>query len=919
VIKLSLEYLQAKIDSFNINVISGSYFSNMEGGDTTVKRVESDDESGRAMGQYKQGDGVFFLGLFDGAQTLHIDFEDKGCKRSVGMSYTIVARRGLDNENDPAVPEAFFFGAGNAWASDGIQFRYKKHAETGKSNNLYWLWLHLPQQPGGDNGCGNPESNHDVSIKVTTSSKQLETDLEMLESSGGFKETDFGSKIMTMPQRSLKEISDKIETMNKFLEVTWDANKGEGKSNDPDTDDLALGLFHVRQVVEVVAELNGCQQTFGMHTNVVARSGIYTADSANAGNWLGAPTSFMYGSAAQSDTTNVDHVHLYWQPLNGEMYWLWMKIDGPASQCKDLTNDDDDFVDSKPHSARISTKISSKQLEQTDTTGAQPRFDACRRQPDGSYDKGDQNCAKQIERVSIQDVAAMTTPGSPEMNAVVQAALNQRTFLPVKYANNYPDDDAAMGEKLMYIGTFNAWEVVHLDVSDTGCMSTTGIFFNIVARWGLDGNECTDTLDPESERCAPEAFMFGTANDVAAGNIKPYWFPIPGKQTLYELYIGVSNFAQCGTKPSTEHTLYASVRSSGPLRGDYNAVTGEWVDTGSVDGNPLGCSASMGKDSGQIADCVGRNLAGITVLSIEDAANSVAAMTPSEYTLMDTFDAKGAGTDPNVPSGMTVVVTDYGSQNKKVLNIKYTANDAEQADKDNEWAIQVPLGLMKTFQPLHITVQDIGASSGIGHSYTCVAKQQASSTNAQKNWYPECFYFGSAASVRDDRNNNFNFYFMAGKNADFPQGRADLKDYVLYLGVSEFNAARTGAAGHTMTIEISSVSAIRWCLPGDDAYKANGAGCDAFSLTDATNFWTKTASRSILENTVIFPTEQMVNDDPSKGSTGGQGGLVKPFISLEDVNTKVDLVVKNAKACFNSGKLLNPDTGKCCTSKTECP
>ena len=103
----------------------------MEGGDTTVKRVESDDESGRAMGQYKQGDGVFFLGLFDGAQTLHIDFEDKGCKRSVGMSYTIVARRGLDNENDPAVPEAFFFGAGNAWASDGIQFRYKKHAETG--------------------------------------------------------------------------------------------------------------------------------------------------------------------------------------------------------------------------------------------------------------------------------------------------------------------------------------------------------------------------------------------------------------------------------------------------------------------------------------------------------------------------------------------------------------------------------------------------------------------------------------------------------------------------------------------------------------------------------------------------------------------------------------------------------------------
>jgi len=870
------------------------------------------------MGQYKQGDGVFLLGLFDGAQSVHVDFEDSGCKRQVGMSFTIVARRGLDTEN-PAVPEAFFFGAGNAYASQNIQFRYKVHTDDGKANNQYWLWLHIPQQPNGFTNCGTTSTadvgaKHDVSIKVTTSSKQLDNDIDALENAGGFKETSFGSSINTMPQRSLKEISDKIEDMNKFITVEWDANKGEGANNDPDTDDLALGLFNVKQVVEVVAELNGCKQTFGMHTNVVARSGIYASDPDNTA-WLGAPTSFMYGSAAQSDTTNVDHVHLYWQPVDGNKYWLWMKVDGPPAQCRENgCSTDDCFATSKPHSARVSVKLSSQQLEATEATGNQPRFQACRRSEDGTYDKGVQGCAKQLTRVSIQDVADMTTPGSPEMNAVVQQALNQRTFKPLTYNTNYADDDAAKGETLMYIGTFNAWEVVHLDVSDNGCQSTTGIFFNIVARWGLDDKNCADTLDPTSEKCAPEAFMFGTAHDTAAGLINPYWFPIPGKQTQYELYVGVSNFGQCGDAEFKPHKLYASVRSSGKLKGDYNPITGEWSNFGTekVNGQEtqIGCAASMNKASGMITDCIGRNLNKIAVLSIEDAATAVSKMMPKEEILMDTFDANGGG--EKVPSGMTVKVTDYGTQNKKAINIRYTANDNDAATRDNEWAIQVPLGLMATYQPLHITVQDIGASSGIGHSYTCVAKQQSNSANGQKNWYPECFYFGSAVSDRDDRQNNFNFYFMASKNTNFPgTGKTDLMDYILYLGVSEFKEARQGAASHTMAIEISSVSTIRWCLPGDDGYKTRGMGCDTFDKDIATSFWSRAASTSILANKEVFPTEKMVKDDASVGTTGGKGGLVKPFISLEEVNQKVDTVVKNARTCYTKKQLLNPDSGLC--------
>jgi hypothetical protein len=911
--KLSLEDLQAKIDAFNINVITAKYQSNID--DPTPRTVEPDDEMGRAAGRYSEGDGVIFLGLFDGAQTVHVDFEDKGCKRSVGMSYTIVARRGLDQENNPAVPEAFFFGSGNAWASQNIDFKYKKHTVGSKANNQYWLWLHLPQQPGGSNGCGQqPDaafSVHSVSVKVTTSSKQLDTDQDTLEKVGGYKDTD--SSILTMPQRSLKEIADRVDNLNSVSTVEWDANKGEDtgiKANSPDP--IPLGLFKVAQVVEVVAELAGCQQTFGIHTNVVARSGIYTADLDNTG-WLGAPTSFMFGSAANSATANVDKVHLYWQPINGGEYWMWMKIDGPEQQCRVSADEPDKMNEMMPHVATIAVKLSSAQKVPAEGT-VQPAFVACRKNDDGSYDKADQTCAKQLDRVSIQDVADMTTPGSPKMNAVVQAALNQRTFLPFKYNSNFAAGSETKGEALMYIGTFNAWEVIHLDVSDNGCQSTTGIFFNIVARWGLDGAKCQDTLDPNSDYCAPEAFMFGTAHNTAAGNIKPYWVAIDGKQTLYELYIGVTNFNQCGDDESRPHTLLASVRSSGPLKGDYDTATGVWNNKGQGAGVGAGCDSYAGKDA-PITNCGNSRskLSAIAVMSIEDAATAVAKTAPNEQMLMDKFDSKAI-------TGMTVKMTDYGTQNKKVLNIRYVANDAETADKDNEWAIQVPLGLMKTFQPLHITVQDIGAGSGIGHSYTCVAKQQAGSSAGQAKWFPECFYFGSAAADNDDRNNNFNFYFMSKDNSKFPGSRAAAQDYILYLGISEFNKARTGKAAHTLAVEITSASTIRWCLPGDDAWKSNGNGCDDFNLEDAKNFWAKTTSNQILTDTTIFPTEEMVKKNPDVGTTGGKGGLVKPFLSLEDVNAKVEKVAKNARRCFAAKKSMNPDTGKCCdpTDITRC-
>jgi hypothetical protein len=273
VTKLSLEAMKATVDAFNMQMITGSYMSNGDEADTGLQSVPQNDEMGRAQGRYPKGDGVFLLGLFDGRQTIHVDFEDNGCRRSVGMSYTIVGRRGLASETNPAIPEAFLFGAGHAWASQGVEFKYKAHTsdENNKSNNLYWIWISIARQPGGYCDESNPvEATHQVSLKVTTSSASVDKDGTDTPPQG-YQSSD--SSILTMPQRSLKDISDKLDNLNKQTVVTWDANKGlDSTSNDPDA--VSLGLFGVHQVVEVVVELKGCQQQFGLHTNVVARSGI---------------------------------------------------------------------------------------------------------------------------------------------------------------------------------------------------------------------------------------------------------------------------------------------------------------------------------------------------------------------------------------------------------------------------------------------------------------------------------------------------------------------------------------------------------------------------------------------------------------------------------------------------------------------
>ena len=74
-------------------------------------------------------------------------------------------------------------------------------------------------------------------------------------------------------------------------------------------------------------------------------------------------------------------------------------------------------------------------------------------------------------------------------------------------------------------------------------------------------------------------------------------------------------------------------------------------------------------------------------------------------------------------------------------------------------AIRVPIGLMRTYQPLRITVEDQGAQSGVGHEFTCIARTVPRSEAARAKYTPECFYYGTATAggALEDK---FQFFYV---------------------------------------------------------------------------------------------------------------------------------------------------------------
>jgi len=89
---------------------------------------------------------------FSATQTVHIDFEDRGCFRSLGISYTVVARSGLAANNPyRSAPESFSFGTAHQNADDidffwlpSDTYRASDKNKQTRENIDYWLWIRIP-------------------------------------------------------------------------------------------------------------------------------------------------------------------------------------------------------------------------------------------------------------------------------------------------------------------------------------------------------------------------------------------------------------------------------------------------------------------------------------------------------------------------------------------------------------------------------------------------------------------------------------------------------------------------------------------------------------------------------------------------------------------------------------------------------
>jgi hypothetical protein len=294
---------------------------------------------------------------------------------------------------------------------------------------------------------------------------------------------------------------------------------------------------------------------------------------------------------------------------------------------------------------------------------------------------------------------------------------------------------------------------------------------------------------------------------------------------------------------------------------------------------------------------------------------------------------------------------DYGIQNKMKMSVQYLGNIDSKA-----YALQIPIGLIKTHQPLRITLEDTGAKSGVGHEFTCLARKVPRAETQQSDYSPECFYHGSAG-VDDTYAARFRFFFMLPQftpfsmcnrkigdgqmpevNKDYaschtdrstpwqsdaksglyyPSEGVQLDEIMLYLAVDDYvqeDWQKGQPMVHTLTADISSTYPIQWCLEGQSAKDTNPKAVCPFDSANAKQFWYKATSGSVLGDYCVFPrvtppagTTPKICADKGKPNFGGE----IPTISVEGVVRRItDGPTWKASECFGRTPPAFYDPGK---------
>jgi hypothetical protein len=524
-----------------------------------------------------------------------------------------------------------------------------------------------------------------------------------------------------------------------------------------------------------------------------------------------------------------------------------------------------------------------------------------------------------VSVTSMETLYQDLNPGTREFRELVQGTNGEQRYT-IKWQSNVQEvTDELHGDYVKRIGAFNQYDIVRIDLSDKGCSSNIGMHFHVTSRWGNT-----------------EAFLLGTANDAKAQHFSLY--RLAHNKTQYFLYLAVKNFAPgCGSKDTPkEHIMKISVRSSGVWKASQ-AQMAKAPPTGP-------CGGKM---------CESEKWTKIPVQALEDDVKKLAEISAPAMRDLVKWPEGGidgrikenpewaAGPDfkPGISSKriMSAKVTDFGLENKKRVEVKYLGNIA----KSNEaFALQIPVGVVRTYQPLRIVVEDQGHSSGVGHDFTCLMRRPPAATasdQVQMKYMPECFYYGSAS--RDDVQDRIKFYFVLPQYA--PQlGCGGTKDtfsciqdrtkagdangaafdkfqrgdeVLVYLAITDFGPLPKPQL-HTLTMEVSSSMPVQWCMQGQPGYPtATGqqTGC-SFNGTEASQFWWATQTYQSLTDPCVFPLKGWQLDACVKNDKSYTGRDID-MLAVEDVVQEMDQFTKKSKECYNRkpAEFLDVDKMEC--------
>eukprot|EP00911_Craspedida_sp_UC1_P002857 UC1_evm2s2093 len=263
---------------------------------------------------------------------------------------------------------------------------------------------------------------------------------------------------------------------------------------------ISLGRAHVEQALKVDITDSGCGSSQAFSYQIVAKWGVATTTSSH-------PQAFTLGAANLGAQKGYN---IYWSPSGQSRYNLYLKVDGHGP-CG-----------------------SQEGVEHTLISSIAAPDDRFLDQVSVEWDPTDANSGvRKMDMVNFQE----------------ELAGSKSTVDTIIYDAHDPDPEKRQGE--FNIGVMDVAEILHIDISDTGCFSGIGLSIVLSSTYGIKKYD---------HLFQPTAYIFTTPHV----NHLDDRFVLMYKalnEAQYQVFLRVQGWAPCA---SQSHELRITTQSSGP-------------------------------------------------------------------------------------------------------------------------------------------------------------------------------------------------------------------------------------------------------------------------------------------------------------------------------------------------------------------